>query len=50
VNPRDYQQHMVDLVSEHPELLEILKERRALAEHYQRVRKQKLEGTTFVWD
>lgn len=46
----DYQKHMVEIVSKHPELLELLKERRALAARYDVARRTKLKGKLFVWD
>ncbi|MEJ1964919.1 MAG: STN domain-containing protein [Gammaproteobacteria bacterium] len=46
----EYQKNMVDLVAKHPELLELVKERNALAERYEASRKQKLNGKIAVWD
>jgi hypothetical protein len=46
----DYQKHMIEIVSQHPELQELLKERRALAARYDVVRRTKFKGKLFVWD
>jgi len=46
----DYQKNMVDVVTQHPELLELVKERVELAKRYEAVRKQALKGKIAVWD
>jgi hypothetical protein len=50
MNTPGYQKNMVALVSQHPQLLEILKERSALVERYEVVRKRKSAEKTFAWD
>ena len=40
----EYQKHLIDIVSQHPELLELLKERNALAERYASARRWKAGG------
>ena len=45
-----YQKKMVALVSQHPQLLELLKERSELVERYEVVRKRKSGQKTFAWD
>ncbi len=47
---RDYQKNMKDVVSRHPELLKVLKEREALEKRFEAVQKEKHEGKTFVFD
>jgi hypothetical protein len=49
-NLTDYQKNMVDVVRNHPKLLDLVKERNELAQRYEAVRKQKLEGNSFVWE
>jgi hypothetical protein len=41
---RDYQKHMADVVKKHPELLELLKERRELARHYKSSQNEKTDA------
>jgi len=42
--------NMVDMVKKHSELLELIKERDALARRSEDARRQELEGKIFVWD
>jgi hypothetical protein len=49
-NTPEYRKHMVDVVARHPELLDLLKKRSALAERYQVIRAQKFKGRFIVWD
>lgn len=50
VSPLDYRAHMIDLVSKHPELFEMLERRSELAKRYEILRRQKFKGRIFVWD
>lgn len=50
LNTPGYQKNMVTLVSQHRQLLELLKERSALVERYEVVRKRKGDEKTFAWD
>jgi hypothetical protein len=45
----DYQKNMVAIVEKHPELLELVKQRNALAERYEALRKQKRRGLEAKW-
>jgi hypothetical protein len=47
---KDYQKNMIAVVQKHPELLELLKERKALIARLEEVRNEKFKGKTIVWD
>jgi hypothetical protein len=47
---REYQKHLVMLVTQHPELLGVLEERAALAKNYEAFRQELLRDEIVLWD
>jgi hypothetical protein len=46
----DYRKNLIEAVTKHPELLQLLRERYVMAQQYQKDRREKFKGRWILWE